>query len=147
MPAAVGQVWTDPQYYRHPETGDWERKQFLILGIGAGYITSRLLTSQQHGRPEDPACYHDETYAAFYLGVIDAKCVHLCLPTWLDLRYLDDTDDRHFAVQERNKAIELIGRIDPPTLCLALSCAANAPATRPPQRNRMMDARQAFGCR
>ena len=143
--ASVGEIWSDPKYYQDDQ-GRWRRKYYAVLGMGSGDVTVRLLTSQQHGRPTDHICYQDDSYPAFFLGVIDPASPILNKLSWLDLRYAADIDDRDFAIQARQGDIALVGGVPPALLCSALLCAATATDTRPPQTNRIFAARAVLRC-
>jgi hypothetical protein len=142
----IGDIWTDPCWYKDDE-GQCQQKHFAILALSGGDITIRLLTSRDYGRPKMPRCDHDDWYASFYLGVIDASNVHLAKESWLDLKYADDIDDREFARLARIGNYSQLGSIPPLLLCDALLCAATAPDTRGTQSSRIYASRQALGCK
>lgn len=141
--AQPGEIWLDPQYYFSDNVA--RPKYLVVLGIGGGFITYRLLTSQQHGRPAQHVCYADQTYPAFYFGVLNANG-GLGGQSWLDLRGADDIDDRQFAVLSRQGRLTLIGCVPRDLLCPALLCAANAQDTTTAQERRIYAARGMLAC-
>lgn len=115
----------------------------MVLGLGGGDVTIRLLTSQVHGRPEAHVCYEDDTYPAFFLGTPGGV---LQKPTWLDLRFAEDIDERDFTKRVGNGSLSHVLNVANPILCPALACAANAAATTPRQERLIWASRTSLGC-
>lgn len=84
------EIYRHDAFYRDAASGEFQRKYLVVLArIPGDDLVVRLLTSKQHGRPEDPRCYHGYPYPGFYLGIIGEP---LPAKSWVDLRYLDDFD-------------------------------------------------------
>jgi len=91
-----GDIYRHEAFYRSAETGRLEPKYLVLLAaLASGDWVARLLTSRQHGRPEQPPCFHGRPYSSFYLGVIGGP---LPAKSWVDLRYLEDFDEFEFRV-------------------------------------------------
>jgi hypothetical protein len=141
---AVGDIYLHAQYYRNAITQQWMSKYFLVLAISpSGDIVFRLLTSQPHGRPNNPPCYHGDPVAGYYLGVLGGS---LNKPTWLDLHPHKDMDGDDFAQKITEGVISFCRTLPIGMLCPAISCAANAPDTTNAQYGLMLNARHALGC-
>lgn len=84
------EIYRHDTFYRDAESGEFQRKYLVVLArIPGDDLVVRLLTSKQHGRPENPRCYHGYPYPGFHLGIIGEP---LTAKSWVDLRYLDDFD-------------------------------------------------------
>lgn len=95
-------------FYLNRETGEFEAKYLLLLAaLPEGDLVARLLTSRQHGRPENPACFHGHPYSSFYLGVLGGL---LSAKSWLDLRYLEDFDGVEFQRRLKSRRHESLSR-------------------------------------
>jgi hypothetical protein len=105
-----GEIYRHDAFYRNSATGELERKYLLVLArLPGNDLVARLLTSRAHGRPEVPQCYHGLPYGGFYLGVPGGP---LTAKTWIDLRYLDDLDDRAAQALRERGVLSLIGNLD-----------------------------------
>jgi len=123
----VGQIYRDDEFYCDSRTGEFLPKYFLVLAFDSGGdVIARLLTSRQHGRPVDPACYHGLPYPGFYLGPV---CDELSQPTWLDLRALEDFDRAKLDARRRKGLVHLVHELNAQTLRLVLECCAGADDT------------------
>ena len=132
-----GEVYRHEAFYLNNETGELEPKYFLLLAtLPDGDLVVRLLTSRQHGRPENPACYHGHPYSSFYLGVLGGS---LSAKSWLDLRYLDDFDSVEFQRRLRTQRIRHIMTISDAMFVEALACAAGADDTTRSQERAIRD--------
>jgi hypothetical protein len=132
-----GEVYRHESFYLNDETGELEAKYVLLLAtLPDGDLVARLLTSRQHGRPENPACYHGHPYSSFYLGVLGGA---LSAKSWLDLRYLDDFDSVEFQRRLRTQRIRPIMTISKEMLVDALACAAGADDTTRSQERAIRD--------
>ena len=134
-----GEIWLDTDFL-----GDkTKQKYLLVLAVSQGDVTYRCLTSQQHGRPEDPACYHGNPYQGFYLGILGGPLIK---KSWLDLSLTEDLDAVAFGRMEKANQLVYIMLLDDALLCPALRCTANAPYTDRVQARRIADVVQARGC-
>lgn len=132
-----GEVYRHEAFYLNSETGELEPKYFLALAPQPeGDLVARLLTSRQHGRPENPACFHGHPYASFYLGVLGGP---LSAKSWLDLRHLEDLDGLEFQRRLKSKRISLVTTICEAMLVDALICAAGADDTSRSQERAIRD--------
>lgn len=132
-----GEVYRHEAFYLNAGTGELEAKYFLLLAaLPEGDIVARLLTSRQHGRPENPACFHGHPYSSFYLGVLGGP---LSAKSWLDLRYLEDFDGLEFQRRLKTKRISLVMTIPKNKLVDALACAAGADDTSRSQERAVRD--------
>lgn len=138
-----GEIWLDSDFFDggYPP----KRKFLLVLATDQGYITYRLLTSQQYGRPMDPRCYHGTPYSGFYLGVLGGP---LYKDSWLDMAFTDDMDSIQFGKMERAGRLSYQMRLDLPLFCAALRCVANANAndTTLRQRRHILNVVSRVGC-
>lgn len=133
-----GDILRHAQFYADTETGELKPKYLLILAVPPnGDVVARLLTSQPHGRPETPPCFHGMPYASYFLGV---PCRPLTAKTWLDLRHLDDLDPDDIAKLIRKNIISIEGPLPAPILQAAMDCAANADDTTRQQSRNIRDA-------
>jgi hypothetical protein len=122
-----GEVYRHEAFYLNVETGELEAKYFLLFATPpSGDAVARLLTSRQHGRPENPPCFHGHPYSSFYLGVLGGP---LSAKSWVDLRYLDDFDGVELQRRLKTKRISLVMRVPIETLTDVLACAAGADDT------------------
>lgn len=145
LPAGVtpGQIYRHAQFYKNRD-GEWEPKFLLVLAWApGGDVVFRLLTSQVHGRPEHPPCFHGDPYPGFYLGHLGGK---LSAKSWLDLRGAEDYDADAFAADMAEKLLAYEMTLPTETLCAALDCAANADDTTNQQASRMRDQRGILAC-
>lgn len=144
----VGEIWRHASFYTDQDTGESLPKFLLVLAMhGNGDVVYRLLTSRPHGRPTAPPCNHNAPYPSHFLGILTPEGP-LHLNTWLDLREVeDDFDALEFARGIRNQILALVYKLPIELLCPALACAAYAPDTSKRQKNSIMNARQALGCR
>ena len=92
MPALhIGHVYRHSGFYLDQRTGELKAKFLVALAYTpGGDIVARLLTSRQHGRPENPPCYHGDPYPGYYVGVLIGV---LGAKSWVVLNKLDDLDD------------------------------------------------------
>lgn len=145
MPTGIvpGQVYLHSRFYKD-ERGRPLPKYLVVLAIApGGDIVFRLLTSQPHGRPENPRCYHGDPYPGFYLGVLGDP---LILPTWIDLRKSDDYEETEFREDLNSGIISKVLVIPQDLFCDALTCAANAEDTTRQQELATRRQRDASGC-
>jgi hypothetical protein len=134
----VGEILYNPRHYVDAQTGESMPKYFLILSFTrADDAIVRLLTSRQHGRPEDPCCYHGDPYPSFYLGVLGGR---LPQKSWLDLRNHPDLESALLQQRLRSGSIKLVMRLELPQLMLAMECAAAAADTTREQEQCIRDA-------
>jgi hypothetical protein len=75
-------------------------------------------------------------YAGFYLGV---PGVPLTTKTWIDLRYLDDVDERQARLLQERGILSLARRLEGEPLIGALECAAAADDTTRMQEQAIRD--------
>jgi hypothetical protein len=132
-----GEVYRHEAFYLNAATGELEAKYFLFLAaLPEGDLVARLLTSRQHGRPENPACFHGYPYSSFYLGVLGGS---LAAKSWLDLRHLEDFDGLEFQRRLKTRRISLVMVIPKAMLVGALTCAAGADDTSRSQERAIRD--------
>lgn len=131
-----GDIFRDDAFYVAP-TGELKAKYVLVLATPAECdVIVRLLTSRQHGRPEDPPCFHGDPYAGYYLGVPGGE---LNRETWVDLRAQDDLDTISCrGRQERGLMVRVLQR-DPITTARVVECVAGADDTTREQESRLRD--------
>jgi hypothetical protein len=104
-----------------------EPKFMLALARTPGDdIVARLLTSRQHGRREDPPCFHGLPYPGFYLSVLGGL---LSTKSWLDLRYLDDVDSANASQLTRKVVLGVVMTLEIELFTQTLDCAAPADDT------------------
>ena len=131
------------EIYRHEafyidDHGRPEAKYVLLLAVPPREdVVARLLTSEPHGRPEQPACYHGVPYGGYFLGMPGEP---LTRKTWVDLRYLDDFDAMEFRKREAKGILALARTIPTETLRSILECVAAADDTTRYQERRLRDA-------
>lgn len=135
-----GEIWLDHDFFDGITP---KRKYMLIMAVEQGDITYRLLTSQQHGRPEEPPCFHHDPYNGFYLGVLGAPLVK---QSWLDLSLTDDMDVVAFGRMERASRLTKIMDLHPSVFCPALRCTIGAGDTTNRQAKRIGDVVAKLGC-
>jgi hypothetical protein len=132
-----GEVYRHEAFYLNDQTGELETKYFLVLAtLPEGDVVARLLTSRQHGRPENPTCFHGHPYSSFYLGVLGGS---LSVKSWLDLRYLEDFDGLEFQRRLRTKRISPVMTISKAMFIDALNCASGADDTSRSQERAIRD--------
>lgn len=133
-----GEVYRHDDFYADTTSGELLSKYLLILAVNqAGDVVFRLLTSRQHGRPEQPPCFHGMPYPSFYLDVPGGP---LNSKTWLDLRGSGDYDGDVFRQKMRNGSLHLVLRISAATLKQSLDCASRADDTTRAQATAIRDA-------
>lgn len=138
-----GEIYRHDRYYQNAQ-GGWEAKYLVVLAFSPGQdIIYRLLTSEQHGRPQAPPCYHGDPYPSYYLGIPGNP---LTRPTWVDLRAADDYDRNDFDADTANGTLSLIMNLPLLVLCAVLTCAANAEDTTNQQNRAMLDQRARLAC-
>lgn len=138
-----GEIYRHNHFYRN-EQGGWEPKYLVVLAFSPGQdIIYRLLTSERHGRPQTPPCYHGDPYPGYYLGVPGNP---LTRPTWVDLRAADDYDRNDFDTDLATGALQLINTLPLPVICEVLACTANAEDTTNQQNRAMLDQRARLEC-
>jgi len=138
-----GEIYRHDRFYQN-EQGEWQAKYLVLLAFTPGRdAIYRLLTSEPHGRPERPPCYHGDPYPGFFLGMPGAP---LTRPTWVDLRAADDYDSRDFDADAANRTLSLIIKLPPPVLCAVLSCAVNAEDTTRAQHQALLDQKARLNC-
>ena len=145
LPAGVapGQIYRHDRFYRD-SAGQWQAKYLLVLtNTPDSDVVFRLLTSQAHGRPEQPPCYHGHPYPSFYLGYLGDA---LTAKSWLDLHRLNDYDGLSFAADLTHRDLSLVATRPEEILCLALDCAANADDTTRQQERLMRNQCAALRC-
>lgn len=142
----VCQGWLKPgivlhhsHFYADRETGELKPKFLFVLATtGSADVVWRLLSSRQHGRPENPPCYHGDPYPGFYLGVIDTSA-RLGKKSWLDLRPLEDGDGIEVAQRMDAGVLTIETLISGDSLHAALECAASADDTTRAQERAIRD--------
>lgn len=137
-PIEPGQIYRDSRFYCNP-AGEFKSKYVLILAISPGdNLIFSLLTSQQHGRPTDPRCYHGNPYSGFYLGTLGNP---LSRDSWLDLRRLHEAECDAFLRNMADQIIEPIAALETAALLESLDCAAAAEDTTRHQERTILDTR------
>jgi hypothetical protein len=138
-----GETYRHDRFYRN-EQGEWQAKYLVVLAFTPGRdVIYRLLTSEPHGRPERPPCYHGDPYPGYFLGVPGAP---LTRPTWVDLRAADDYDPDAFGADMAGGTLRLIMNLPLPVLCAVLACAANAEDTTRQQNRALLDQKARLDC-
>ena len=139
MPARVGEIYRDSEFYLDQHSGELKSKFLLVLAAPKnGDIVARLLTSRYAGlRPQDPACFHGDPYPGFFLGVLGGQLTRM---TWLDLRSLSDLDRWDFARRQEESRLCKITNLPSNQLRPALECAASADDTTRAQERASRDA-------
>ena len=138
-----GEIYRHDRFYRN-EQGGWEAKYLVVLAFTPGRdVIHRTLTSRRNGRPEAPPCYHGDPYPGYYLGV---PGVPLTLPTWVDLRAMDDYDSDDFDTDIANGTLQSIMTLPLPVLCAVLACTASAEDTTKQQNQALLDQRARLAC-
>jgi hypothetical protein len=131
-----GDIYEVPAFYADPLTGELRTKYLLILATNRDRdLIARLLTSRAHGRPEQPRCFHGHPYPGFFLGVPGAP---LEMPTWIDLRALDDIDRSEFALR-MERDVRIAGTVSRDLLFEAMECVAAADDTTRGQERALRD--------
>ena len=127
------------RFYADKASGVLKPKFLLVLAATrGGDVVIRLLTSQQHGRLEQPPCYHGLPYPGFYLGVID-PALGLGRKSWLDLRGLDDADGIELRQAMEDGVVTIVTALEEATIRGALECAAAADDTTQAQAKAIRD--------
>ena len=122
-----GRIFRHERFYLDHETGLLKPKYLLVLAIDAsGDCTARLLTSRAHARPERPRCFHGTPYPGYFLGIPGQG---LDLPTWVDLRFLEDFDGLDFQRLMVSRVISEAFDLAAETFVDLLDCAARADDT------------------
>lgn len=131
-----GDIFRDAAFYV-ASTGELKAKYILVLAAPAGRdLVVRLLTSKPHGRPEDPACFHGNPYAGFYLGVPGGA---LTRKTWVDLRGHDDLDAISCRGRQERGLMNRVMRLEAEMLVRVLECVAGADDTTREQESLLRD--------
>lgn len=132
-----GEIYRHEAFYLNAETGELEPKYLLLLAtLSSDDLVARLLTSRQHGRRENPPCFHGHPYSGFYLGVLGGP---LTAKSWVDLRYLEDFDGLEFQRRLTTKRVSFVMTISKDVLAEALACAAGADDTSRLQERAIRD--------
>ena len=138
-----GEIYRHDRFYQN-ERGAWEPKYLVVLAFAPGRdVIYRLLTSEPHGRPVTPPCYHGDPYPGYYLGIPGAP---LTLPTWVDLRAAEDYDSDDFDADMANGTLQLIMNLPLLVLCAVLACTANADDTTKQQNQALLDQKAREDC-
>jgi hypothetical protein len=125
----AGTILYHPGFYADNETGELKPKFLFVLATtGAGDVIWRLLTSRQRARPEQPPCYHGDSYPGFYLGLLDTSA-GLGKKSWLDLRGFDDGDGMDVVKSLDAGELTIATTIHGGRLRAAQECAAAADDT------------------
>jgi hypothetical protein len=131
-----GDIYEVPAFYADPLTGELRTKYVLILAAFRDRdLVARLLTSRAHGRPEHPRCFHGHPYPGFFLGVPGRS---LEMPTWIDLRALDDIDRNEFALRIK-RDVRIAGSVPRDLLIEAMECVAASDDTTRGQERALRD--------
>jgi len=132
-----GDIYRDDAFYVAP-TGELKAKYLLVLAAPAGRdVVIRLLTSRQHGRPEQPPCFHGDPYAGYYLGVPGDE---LKRKTWVDLRAQDDLDAIACRGRQERGTMTPVMQLDAATTARVIECVAGADDTTREQESLLRDA-------
>lgn len=128
MPAVIpGRIYRHERFYLERHTGLLKPKYFLVMAVHAsGDCVARLLTSRAYGRPEDPPCFHGAPYPGYFLGIPGHG---LAVPTWVDLRYLEDFDGLDFQRLTARSLISAVLDLPATTFLEVLDCTARADDT------------------
>ena len=133
----VGEIYYNPRHYVDQQTGQFKPKYFLLLALTSGRdLIVRVLTSRQHGRPENPVCSHADPYPAYFLGVPGDP---LGQKTGLDLRAHPDIEETALKKKIGAGAITRIAELNRLILIQAMECAAAAPDTTLQQERHIRD--------
>lgn len=84
----------------------------------------------------NPPCFHGLPYPGYFLGPL---CKEIPLPTWLDLRALDDFDAKVLHKRSEKGIVHLIHQLGGDLLKAALSCVAAAEDTTQRQERNIRD--------
>lgn len=132
----VGEIYRHSRFYTDGR-GELKPKFLLVLANPPnGDVVARLLTSQAHGRPEDPPCFHGLPYGGYFLGVPGSP---LIAKTWVDLRHLDDLDHGEFEKAIANGTVALSMTLATKTMCDILACVAASDDTTHQQERHLRD--------
>jgi len=130
-------IYRHDAFYRNRETGELERKYFVVLACLPGNdLVVRLLTSRAHGRPEHPKCFHGLPYPSFYLGVLGNP---LSKKSWVDLRYLDDLDPSSATRLFQRGTLAQASTVPAEYFADLLDCAARADDTSRAQERAILN--------
>lgn len=117
--------------------GAIQAKYLLVLATPAGDdVIARLLTSQPHGRPETPPCYHGLPYGGYFLGILGPP---LTRKSWVDLRHLDDLDLAGGRAEQARGILSRVAVLPTDVLCTVLECVAGADDTTRRQEKCLRD--------
>lgn len=131
------EIYRHDAFYRDAALGEFQRKYLVVLArIPGDDLVVRLLTSKQHGRREDPRCYHGYPYPGFYLGIIGEP---LTVRSWVDLRYLDDFDPSTAPKMMAKGALARVATLAKDMFVELLDCAARAEDTTKLQERAIRD--------
>jgi hypothetical protein len=118
-----GEIYRHEAFYAD-NTGELLPKYLVVLAVPPGDdLVARLLTSRQHGRPEQPPCYHGAPYGGFFLGIPGPP---LTEKTWIDLRPFDDLDPAEFRKTLQRGMLSLIHTLPVAVLREVLDCVAGS---------------------
>ena len=132
-----GEIHVHRRFCVDPETRESRGKYLLALAILPGEdIVFRLLTSRQHGRPENPPCYHGDPYPGFFLGTPGAP---LARSTWVDLRGIEDYDAGGAARDQTRGDLVRVMTLSAGLLRPVLDCVAAANDTTRLQERAIRD--------
>ena len=140
MPS-VGEIWLDTAF---PVSTGVKPKYLLLAAVEKYEIVFCTTTSQWHGRSTDPACFHGDPYASFFLGTPPPK-PPFWKPTWLDLQhFVESADPPDFKAKIDAGQLQFQGKLVPPLLCEAIKCMRGRAMNR---HIKMLDAALAqIGC-
>lgn len=130
-------IYRHDEFYRSRETGELERKYFVVLArLPGDDVVARLLTSRAHGRPENPRCSHGVPYPSFYVGVLGNP---LSKKSWVDLRYFEDLDPSSAPRLIQKGILAHVSTVPVETFVELLDCAARADDTSKVQERAILD--------
>ena len=117
--------------------GEIKPKYLLVLAVPPGAdVVARLITSQPHGRPENPRCYHGLPYGGYFLGIPGAP---LTKKSWVDLRYLPDLDPVDAQADASKGVFRQVTMLPVDVLCAVIECVAAADDTTRQQEKHLRD--------
>lgn len=130
------------EIYRHAAfyvdaIGEIRTKYLLVLSAPSGAdVIARLLTSQPHGRPETPPCYHGLPYGGYFLGILGPPLIR---KSWVDLRHLNDLDPVDVRAEQSRRILSLVVALPTDVLCAVIECVAGADDTTRRQEKYLRD--------
>ncbi len=132
-----GEIYRHAAFYPDPATGEIRSKYLLVLSTPAGDdVIARLLTSQPHGRPETPPCYHGLPYGGYFIGILGPP---LTRKSWVDLRHLDDLDPADARAGQDRGVLSRVGVLPTDVLRAVIECVAGADDTTRRQEKHLRD--------